>query len=281
MSTTTDADIRDLLDRDPPAGWRAFVDRYTPVLLSLIERAGIRDYDEAMELYLMTCERLAAEQGARLRRHDPAKGPMGAWLGAVVRHVIVDWVRTRAGRRRLFQSVEALPPRERAVFELYYWNDRTPSEICEVLTMREGRKVTLPDVFAAMDAIDAALTDRHRRELLAMAVRSRAPSSLEAELESGLEVPDAAPDPERTLRASETAAVLETALASLPPEDAVIIRLKYVQGLSHRDIQRALHLDALPDSRVKAIVAKLRALLAPLDRSEGPDLHAALGGGAS
>lgn len=280
MSTLTDADIRALLDRDPDAGWRAFVDRYTPVLLSLIERAGIRDHDEAMELYLMTCERLAADEGARLRRHDPAKGPMAAWLGAVVRNVIVDWVRARAGRRRLFQSVEALPPREQAVFELYYWNDRTPSEICEVLTMREGQRVTLPDVFAAMDAIDGALTDRHRRELLAMAVRSRAPSSLEAELESGLEVPAAAPDPEQALRSAEIAAALDTALASLPPEDAVIIRLKYVQGLSHRDIQRALHLDALPDSRVKAIVANLRALLAPLDLPEGTGLNAALGGGA-
>lgn len=276
-----DADLRALLDRDPSGGWRAFVDRYTPALLSLIERAGIRDYDEAMEVYLTTCERLSADNCARLRRHDPARGPVTAWLGVVVRNVIVDWVRSRAGRRRLFQSIETLPGREQAVFELYYWNDRTPSEICEILTMREGRRVTLPDVFEAMDAIDGALTERHRRDLLAMAVRSRTPASLDAELERGLELPAAAADPEGALQSAEASAVLDTALASLPPEDAVIVRLKYVEGLSHRDIQRALHLDELPDARVKGIVAKLRSLLAGMRGAGGPSAHAApLGGGA-
>lgn len=263
MGTLTDAEIRDLLGTDPSRAWRAFVDRYTPSLLALIERAGIRDYDEAMELYLMTCERLAADNCARLRRHDPAKGPMAAWLGAVVRNVIVDWVRSRAGRRRLFHAVTALPARAQQVFELYYWQDRAPSEIAEILTMREAQPVGLGDVFEAMDAVDAVLNDRHRRELLAMAVRARTPASLEAELERGLDVAAAAPDPEHALGARERAAALERALASLPPEEAAIVRLKYVQGLTRRDIERALHIDHLSEARVKAIVGRLRALLAP------------------
>lgn len=270
MVPLTDAEIRDLLRTDPSRGWRAFVDRYTPVLLSLIERAGIRDYDEAMELYLTTCERLSAENCARLLRHDPEKGPLAAWLGAVVRNVVVDWVRSRAGRRRLFHAIEALPEREQRVFELYYWSDRTPSEICELLSTEEGRAVTLTDVFEAMNVIDGALTDRHRRDLLAMAVRARTPASLEAELERGVEVPASAADPESALRSAQTRAALNAALASLPPEDAAIVRLKYVQGLSHRDIQRALHLRELADSRVKSIVMNLRAALgAPAPLTDG------------
>ncbi len=263
MGTPTDAEIRDLLGTDPTRAWRAFVDRYTPSLLALIERAGIRDYDEAMELYLMTCERLAADNCARLRRHDPAKGPIGAWLGAVVRNVIVDWVRSRAGRRRLFHAVTALPPRAQHVFELYYWQDRTPSEIAEILTMREAQPVGLGEVFEAMDAVDGVLNDRHRRELLAMAVRARTPVSLEMELESGLDVAAPAPDPEHVLGARERTAALDRALASLPPEDAAIVRLKYVQGLTRTDIERALHIEHLPEARVKSIVGRLRALLGP------------------
>lgn len=263
MGTPTDAEIRDLLGTDPPRAWRAFVDRYTPSLLALIERAGIRDYDEAMELYLMTCERLAADNCARLRRHDPAKGPIGAWLGTVVRNVIVDWVRSRAGRRRLFHAVTALPPRAQQVFGLYYWQDRTPSEIAEILTMREAQPVGLGEVFEAMDAVDGVLNDRHRRELLAMAVRARTPVSLEMELEGGLDVAAAAPDPEHALGARERTAALDRALASLPPEDAAIVRLRYVQGLTRTDIEHALHIDHLPEARVKSIVGRLRALLAP------------------
>lgn len=249
-------------DPTDPETWRAFVDRHTPTLLALIERAGITDYDEAMELYLSTCERLSADDCARLRRHDPAQGPMGVWLATVVRHVIVDWVRARAGRRRLFRAIEALAPREQATFELYYWHDRSPSEICELLSTRERRPVTLAEVLDALDTIDAALSDRHRRDLLAMAVRSRVPASLEAQLEEGSLEPRApGADPETALRAREVTAALNAALASLAPEDAAIVRLKYVQGLTHHDIERALHLDRLTDARVKGIVAKLRARL--------------------
>jgi DNA-directed RNA polymerase specialized sigma24 family protein len=204
--------------------------------------------------------------GRRLRRHDPAKGPLAAWLGAVVRNVIVDWVRGRAGRRRLFQSIEALGPREQAVFELYYWNDNTLSEIAGILSMREARQVTLADVFESLETIDGALTERHRRDLLATAVRAKTPASLDAELEKGLDVPATAPDPEAAMRAAQSAAVLDGALASLPREDAAIVRLKYSQGLTHRDIQRALHLEELSDSRVKSIVAKLRAALSAVER---------------
>ena len=244
------------------------MDRYTPMLLALIERAGISDYDEAMELYLNTCERLSAGDCARLRRYDPAKGPLAAWLGVVVRNVMVDWVRSRAGRRRIFRAVETLPRRELEVFELYYWEDRSPSEICELLSTRAGRLVRIGDVLDALDAIDAVLSERHRRELLAMAVRSRTPVSLEAELEKGGAEPRApAIDPESALLAKEAAASLNAALRSLPPEDAAIVRLKYVHGLTHRDIQRALHLERLTDidDRVKAISARLRALLSLAD----------------
>jgi DNA-directed RNA polymerase specialized sigma24 family protein len=258
----TDHEIRELLVRDPVAGWRAFVDQYTPTLLSLIERAGVSDHDEAMDLYIRACERLSAEDCARLSRHDPAKGPLGAWLSVVMRNVVVDWVRSRAGRRRLFHALEALPIMEQEVFDLFYSRDRTPAEICEILTTRSGNPVSLQRVFDALDAIERVLTARHRRELLALAARSR-PASLEAELEQGgSNQPDGqGADSERAPGEREIARAFDGTLAALPPEDAAIVRLKYVQGLTHHDIQRALHLERLTDERVKGIVARLRGLL--------------------
>lgn len=258
-----DHQIRELLARDADAGWRAFVDRYTPTLLALIERAGISDHDEAMDLYLRTCERLAADGCARLLRHDPAKGPWGAWLPVVVRNVMVDWVRSRAGRRRLFGVVEMLPQREQQVFELYYWHGRTPSEICETLSSREGRAVSLTEVFDALDAVERVLSARHRRELLATIARSQGPVSLEAEMEEGgFDPDDPAATADAALRGREAVESLNRALASMDAEDAAILRLRYIQGLSTRDIQRALHLDRLSDDRVRMLGAKLRTLLA-------------------
>lgn len=268
VPTLSDQALRTLLASDSSRGWRAFIDDYTALLLALIDRAGITSRDEAMEVYVRVCEHLADDDCARLRRHDPAKGPLAAWLAVVVRNVIVDWIRSRAGRRRLFGAVRGLGSTDQRVFELYYWEDRTPAEIAEMIASERGGPIGLADVLEGLDRIHAVLTERHRSELLSMAVRSRAMASLEQELEAGTEVRDESAGPEHQLVARETADQFAAALAALPAEDAAIVRLRYVQGLSLGEIRRALHLDRLPQDRVVAIVAKLRERLTPVGARE-------------
>ncbi len=271
MSELTDRQLRELLIRDPKAGWRAFVDQYTPTLLSLIERAGMSDHDEAIELYILACERLSADDCAPLRRHDPAKDPLSSWLSVVMRTVLVECVRSLAKRRRLMKIVEALPALEQQVFELFYWNDRTPAEICSLAEAKLRRPVALSEVMDALDRLEGVLTETHRRELLALSARSRPPVSLDPELEPVVtETVDPHSRPEQALRAGELARAFDDALATLRPEDAAILRLKYEQGLSNRDIQRALHLERLADDRVKTVAAGIRPFLggtSPQDRS--------------
>jgi len=272
----TDNELRTLLAQDPERGWRAFIDQYTPMLLALIERAGIRDRDEAMELYVMTCERLAADDCARLRRHDPGKGALGAWLAVLVKHVMVDWVRSRAGRRRLFKSVEQLPPLEQRVFELFYWESRSPAEITGLLAA-QFNAASLEIVLEALDRVQAALTARQRAELLATAARAAAPISLDAAPEDGerpVDIPDPADNPERQAQTREAGRLFEAAVADLPPEDAVIIRLRYGDGLSLKQIRDALHLDGLTEQRVQGVLDALKAQLAahrlgPADSAPG------------
>src|SRR5688572_2753000 len=120
MSGLSDRELRERLIAAPESGWRAFVDQYTPRLLQLIEQCGVRDRDDAMDLYVHVCEKLAADDCARLRRHDPAKGALSAWLGTVVRRMLVDWVRSSHGRKRLFGSIRALSPIDQQVFEQFY-----------------------------------------------------------------------------------------------------------------------------------------------------------------
>jgi len=266
-----DDQIRAALERDARAGWRAFIDAYTPRLLSHIERAGVRDHDEAMDVYVRVCERLSERDCERLRRHDPRKGDYGAWLATVVRNVIVDWVRSRAGRRRLFGAVKALDPTARRVFELFYWEDRTPTEIAGMLQARDPG-VDLAAVFDALERVDRVLTDRHRRELLSTAARARRAASLDADPLGAEAIPDTRRvDPETALAAAELERRFTQALAGLPPEDAAILRLRYVQGLSAAQVARALRIDGLPPSRLGAIVDRLRAALAApgVARAEG------------
>ena len=263
VAPLADDQIRALLERDPREGWRAFIDAYTPVLLTLIERAGLRDRDEAMDVYVRTCERLAERGCERLRRHDPSRGEYAGWLAAVVRHVIVDWVRSRAGRRRLFGVIKALDPAAQRVFELYYWEDRTPTEIAGIMRSADPA-IDLTAVFDALERVDRVLTDRHRSELLSMAARARSAGSLDADPERAAEIPDPSQaTPESVMTAREVDARFASALASLPAEDAAIVRLRFVQGLTLRQVEEALHIDRLAPSRVRDILDRMRALLGP------------------
>lgn len=270
MAARSDQDLHALLVADPGQGWRAFVDDQTATLVALIERAGLRDEDEAMEVYTLVCERLAEDDCARLRRWDPSHGRLSSWLAVVVRRVLVDWVRSRAGRRRLFGALQSLAPIEQQVFQLYYWNERTPREIAEELTTSSGRAVTLVDVLRALDAVHHVLDARHYSELVSLTARSRPPVSLDAEIEEGrLDPPDSSAMADADLEGRERDLAIERALTALPPEDAAIVRLHYFQGLSLAAVQRALHLPQLSRDRVRAIIDALRLRLAPAHSAGG------------
>jgi DNA-directed RNA polymerase specialized sigma24 family protein len=264
VNRLADGDLKALLIQDAELGWRAFIDQYTPVLLAYLERAGIRDRDEAMELYVLTCERLAADDCARLRRHDPAKGSLGAWLAVLVRNVTVDWVRSRAGRRRLFGSIKRLSPLDRRVFELFFWENRSVSELVGLLAPEFDRP-SLAGILESLERVQSALTERQRSDLLAMTARSAIPASLdghpEEEDDRPYDIADRTVDAEGDLQAREAEVLMERALAGLPAEDAAIARLKYGEGLSLKQIRDALHLDQLSDERVQGILDALRETL--------------------
>lgn len=254
---SADQALHALLAKDSRKGWRVFVDRYTPTMLAIIEQAGVRRQDDAMDVYVRVCEHLAANGCARLRRHDPAKGPLAAWLTIVIRRVIVDWVRSRTGRRRLFQSIRALSPRDRRVFELRYWQRRPTTEIVEALRQR-GEAVTLIDVFESCERIEGALSPRQRGELLSLLSREEA-VSLEGDPHAErMAEARGGSNPERDLGNRQTAETVRHALAALPPEDALIVTLLYVDDLSKREVERALHIPPLTAERIERILARLK-----------------------
>ena len=283
MPNARDERLLALLRESPEQGWQAFVQEYTPTLLALIERAGITNHDEAMDVYVRTCERLAERGCERLLRRDGTRGSLAAWLAVVVRNVTVDWVRTRAGRRRLFECIKRLDRRDQEVFELYYWQERSPSAIADALATGRGEPVSLTDVFDALERIERALSERQRAELVSWTMRARPMARFDAQTDDApLDVASAEPDPERGLRVRRFDAALAAALARLPREDAAIVRLKFVQGLSNAEIERALRIERLTTARIEAIVASLRDALAVAREDAAVAMaHLSLLGGAS
>ncbi|HEY3055428.1 MAG TPA: hypothetical protein VGK31_05810 [Thermoanaerobaculia bacterium] len=262
MTSLSDDALRTLIRTNSGAGWRAFIDQYTPLIVGLLRRSGLTDRDEVMEVYVSICERLSARDFERLRNHDAARGSIGGWLAVLSRNAAIDWIRSRKGRRRLFQAVRDLPPFDQRVFELFYWDDRTPSEITELLTLETRQRTDLATIFDSLERIQTILSDRHRAELLALAARSKAPVALE-ETDAAERVADARIDPETRVRISELNERCEAALRALPPEDAAIVRLKYIEGLNNADIEHAIGV-AVTTKRIQDILARLRSTLTAL-----------------
>ncbi len=253
----TDDALRNLLRTDPQAGWRAFIDQYTPLLVGLIRRAGVDDRDETMEVYILICERLSANGFERLKSQEAGRGSLGGWLSVVTRNAAVDWIRSRKGRRRLFHAIRDLAAFDQRVFELYYWDERTPSEIAEILALELKERSNLFRVLDALERIQTTLTDRHRAELVSLTFRSKPPVPLE-ESDAAETVADPGVDPETALRASQLSVRFENALGRLPAADAAIVRLKYGEGLTNADIELATGLTGVTAGRLQNILGRLR-----------------------
>ena len=256
-------DLRRLLLDDPRRGWRAFVDQYTPTLLAQIEWAGLTDRDDVLEVYVRVCDHLAQDDCARLRRHDPAKGELAAWLTVVVRHAVVDWVRSRTGRRRLFDPIRKLSPFDQQVFELHYWERLRPADIVERLSRKTNRMVPPDEVLESLGRVHEVLSERHHHKLLSLFARRQPPVSLDEVPDNALaEQTESSLDPELALHVKEVDAAFSDAVAALPPEEAAVVGMMFIHGWPRQKIQRALHLDDLTHARVKRILDRLRAALA-------------------
>jgi RNA polymerase sigma factor (sigma-70 family) len=240
-----------------------FVDTYTPTLLALIERSGVTDRDDVLDVYVRVCERLAENQCARLRRYDPRRGALAAWLTLVVRHLVVDWARSRRGRRRLFEGIRRLDRFDQQVFELHYWQQQRPSAIAEVMSRTLARHVALEEVLRALDRVHRALTSRNRAQLAALVARTSRLERLEDDARhSSVEPLDTRNDPEAALQAREIEAAWTEALNELASEEAAIVRMVFVHGWTLEEVKRALHLQDLTRARVQSILDRLAAVLA-------------------
>jgi RNA polymerase sigma factor (sigma-70 family) len=95
---------------------------------------------------------------------------------------------------------------------------------------------------------------------LSLAIRTKPPLALE-DADAAETIPDSRIDPETAVRIAQLNAILNASLHQLPPEEAAIIRLKYVEGLTNAAIERALGVKGITLTRMQDILVRLRATL--------------------
>lgn len=240
------------------ASWRRFLDDFSPLIVHVARRYET-DEDEVMNCYVYVCEKLKDRRFARLLKFD-LKGPASfhTWLRAVTANLCIDWRRHRYGRFRLSPSISALPELEQRVFHQLYVIGFTRSECLHSLS-GEYPALTSQDLSDICAQLHSLLSSRQRWQLSARTrklVSSGDPSRLE-------QVEDPQAQTYAVIAAEQERAKLQEALAELSHKERLMLRFRYQQGLTLREVARLTGCNDIHQLRrqLKVAIARLSEYL--------------------
>lgn len=231
---------------DPEGAWDLFLARYRRLLFATI-RNHARDYDEVMDVFTAVCEALRENDLARLRLYGSGgvhRARFSTWLVVVVRNLALDRLRAVHGRRRPPAAADRLPPLQRRIFDLVFVKRYEHREAYERIRSA-GPDLSFGRFLQELAAVYRTVGWRAPRH-------EPTPGAGEPSFIDGAAVPE-----------RERREILDRALAALPGEDAAVVRLYVVEGVSAAEVARIL---ALPNAkavynRVYRALAVLRARL--------------------
>ena len=230
-------------DRD--AAWDAFLGRYRRLIFGAI-RHYASDSDDVMDVFARVCESLREDDFRRLRSYaaKPAHSArFGTWLVTVVRHLTIDWIRHRDGRRGVSTLADGLPPLRRRIFELVFERHLSHVEAYETLHARDWPDLSFHEFLGELRATYQALAQRRRGQ----AFRELAPPPPES-----LSVLPDEIDPGPSLE-------LADALETLAPEDRLLLQLYVIDEVPAASVARIV---GLPNA--KAVYNRAYRTLAAL-----------------
>ena len=239
-------------EREAAELFRANLALIERVVRRICRQAGLRDADA--EDFASVVNLALIDDGYAVLRAWQKKSSLAAYLTVVVQRLLCD-ERSRA-RGRWEPSAAAQRAGPAAV-------------LLETTVLRDGRP--FEQVLPLVQALDPSLGRPDLERLLATFPRRRArprPIALDDADLGDVHAPDSADAAllasERNRMSHETTCIVRGILATLHPEDRMLIRCRFGATMSVADISRMLHLPQRPlYRRIEAITKQLRqALLA-------------------
>lgn len=261
----TDEELIALLHNDTKQGWILFLEQYSNTILRTIRQFSF-DYDECMEIYVYVCEKLSQKNCARLKQFKGegnfGKCQFSTWLIASVLNFCRQWLRQTTGRKRLFEAIKHLSQPDQTIFNLYYWQGYQQSEIAEILSNQSKNQITEAEVYQGLLRINATLTKKNKWKMIVGLLRRMPPLSIDSFIEEGGEIYDfqksieVEAGPEKDYDKAELSELIKKALKHLSEEELNILRLKFENNLSAREIALVLKIE-----KYKNVYLKLEAII--------------------
>jgi RNA polymerase sigma factor (sigma-70 family) len=221
------------------AVWSEFLARYSALIMHVVRRRGFEG-EAATDCFIHVCGALSDDGFRRLlgfRPDGPAR--FSTWLMAVVSNLCTDWRRRELGRERPSRSVSRLSELDQQVYRCIYLRGMSRTQCLHVLLPRFPG-LTEPQVAEINGRLFALLTPHQRWQL---SVRKPAlkpiPWGEESEDdEPGWQLEEPGGRPDELAELDEEQRRLQDALAQLPPEQRLLLRLRYEQDLTLSEVAR-------------------------------------------
>lgn len=226
-----------------PAGAEAFaqfLEIYSPAIMR-IARQYAYDRPRLNDCYLFISEKLSANDFHRLVSYQPeGSASFRSWLSVVVANLCIDWRRHRRGRPRLFKSIKELSKLDRRVFR-HRFQQRMSIDACMETLLASFPDLNELQLAGSVARINTTLTPGQLRFLNAQHART---VSLDKHRGTGnpIEPAEPGPDPEETAVLSQDQNKLRQALARLTSHQRLLIKLRYQQDLSLKEVARLTRL---------------------------------------
>ena len=245
----TDQRVSDLLGRlasgQVQSAWREFLAHYSPLIMHVVRRYE-SDHGQVTDCYMHACGELSNDGFRRLLRYRPdGRAKFETWLTTVVANLCVDWRRRQHGRFRPIKAIAALPELDQLVYRYVYVRGMPRDECLHVL---QAKFPALTErELAEINARLFSLLTPQQRWQLSVRTASILPigdASTPDGDDASVQPEDPGPGPEELSQTEQERLQLEAAMARLPSQQRLLLRLRYQQNLTLEEIAR---LTRLPD----------------------------------
>jgi len=232
--------LRRLNSVDPGPAWSEFLDRYAQLIMNTANQFEYRQ-DRIDECFIYVCEQLNDSGFRRLLNFNTrGKASFSTWLGTVVFNLCVDWHRKEYGRATLSPAISALPAFDQSVYRRVIEQGMNKEEAYQILRA-DFPDLTREMVAEAVGRIFSLLTPRQRWRI---SVRGRGRRSGRPHAGGNRidHLSEQGSGPETEAQLSEELEVLKSALSMLPPDQRLLLHLRFQEGMSLKKIAELQHL---------------------------------------
>lgn len=225
---------------DRGKAWQQFLNVYSPVIMHI---AGQYEHhrDRLNECYLYICEKLSENGFRRLLSFQPeGSASFRSWLSVVIANLCIDWRRQCRGRARPFKSIARLSTFDQMVFKFSFQQDMS-LQACLASMQADFPDLNELRLASAVSRLHQTLTPRQHWFLSSWQAKAVSLDQAEAG-GSYLQPVEPGPGPEQAAAQSQARDRLYQALAQLSPRQRLLIKLRYQQELSLKEVARLTRL---------------------------------------